>query len=168
MTTSELIEDYARRKRPKLVGYARMIVKNEDDAQDVVQNALLKAFRMADSYLPFASIEAWLMRITRNCALTYCGKPARRREFAHEKLTGAQYELPAPDLAYEEKELIEAALAAIAALPPSLRAVMELIFVRRYTYQEAADELHAPLGTVKVRVFRARARIRELIDGQAA
>ncbi len=142
---------------------AYRLVGNEEDARDVVQEAYLRAYRGLKSFRGEARFTTWLYRITANCASTHLG---RRRRHQHDELPeddGVVDEHPGSDPA----EVAAAALlrdrvsAALAGLPPRLRAVVVLRDVYDLPHDAIASELGISVTAAKVRLHRARRRLRE-------
>ena len=133
------------------------------DAEDLVQDTLVRAFRAIDGF-DGAHPRAWLLTILRN---THINRGRRRRPalFNDGELAQRSLELVGPSAPAAEDvvvgELFEAVVAdALAALPDKHRAVVTLVDIEGLSYQQAADTLGVPRGTVMSRLHRARARIR--------
>jgi RNA polymerase sigma-70 factor, ECF subfamily len=142
---------------------ALRLMANEEDAKDVVQEAYFRAYRGLKRFRGEASFTTWLYRITANCAATHLGKRSRHR---HESLDGEAAELVEnrPDIDPEGRA--EAALlrirvsAALEDLPPRLRAVVVLRDVYDLPHEAIATELGITEAAAKVRLHRARLRLR--------
>ena len=133
------------------------------DAEDLVQDTLVRAFRAIDGF-DGAHPRAWLLTILRN---THINRGRRRRPvlFTDGEQAQRSLELVGPSAPAAEDvvvgELFEAVVAdAWAALPDKHRAVVTLVDIEGLSYQQAADTLGVPRGTVMSRLHRARARIR--------
>jgi RNA polymerase sigma-70 factor (ECF subfamily) len=152
-------------------GLALRLTANEEDAKDVVQEAYLRAYRGLRRFRGDASFTTWLYRITANCATTHLGKRNRHR---HEALEEVEVADTRPDRDPEQQA--EAALlrgrvaAALDALPPRLRAVVVLRDVYDLPHDAIAAELGITEAAAKVRLHRARRRLRDLLaaEGTAA
>jgi RNA polymerase sigma-70 factor (ECF subfamily) len=125
------------------------LLHDETLADDVTQEALVKAYRFLPNYRGESKFSTWLYSITRNCALDELRRAGRR----HELLTQLGHE-PGPQ-ARDHSVRIEVR-EAIAALPLELREAVVLIDMFGTSYSEASTILGVPLGTVKSRVHRAR------------
>jgi len=143
---------------------AMSLTRNRADAEDLVQESLLRAYRAIDSF-DGRYPRAWLLTILRN---TERNRHRRRRpsllndpEIAEER--GPATEADAVERRAEDREFDEAVTAALEELPENFRRVVELVDVDGLTYQEAADVLDVPLGTVMSRLHRARRRIRDVL-----
>lgn len=143
---------------------AMSLTRNRADAEDLVQESLLRAYRAIhtfDGRYP----RAWLLTIVRN---TERNRHRRRRPGLLSDPNIAEERGPAtePDDVEryaEDREFDAAVTASLEELPENFRRVIELVDVDGLTYQEAADLLEVPLGTVMSRLHRARRRIRELL-----
>ncbi|MDQ1437376.1 MAG: polymerase sigma-70 factor, subfamily [Acidimicrobiaceae bacterium] len=136
---------------------------NEEDARDVVQDAYLRAYKGLKKFRGDASFSTWMYRITANCASSYLVKRSRNR---HENLDDETHladerpeidpELRA-DAASERRRLADA----LESLPPDMRAVVVLRDVYDLPHEAIAAELGITEGAAKVRLHRARKRLRE-------
>ena len=136
---------------------------NEEDARDVVQESYLRAFRGLRRFRGDAQFSTWLYRITANCANTHLGRGRRHR---HEELDDdapLRDDRPhyAPEARMESADLRGRLQDAIAELPPKLRAVVLLRDVYDLPHEAIAAELGISETAAKVRLHRARKRLRE-------
>jgi len=141
---------------------ALRLVGNNDDASDVVQEAYLRAYKSIQSFRGDAHFNTWLYRITANCASTYLTKRSRHRHdqlddhsgLASDPATGPEGRSEA---ASDNREMS----AALAQLPASLRAVAVLRDIYDLPHAEIARQLGITEVTAKVRLHRARRKLRE-------
>ena len=138
---------------------ARWLCRSPVEADDIVQDAMLRAFRAFDGFRG-GDIKAWLLAIVRNCWLS-AAVAGRRR--AHANLDDE--ELPALG-ANPEDEAVQAGTrrrldALIAGLPAEFREVLILREMEDLSYREIAEITGAPIGTVMSRLARARTQLRE-------
>ena len=156
-------EDLVRATSSDTYSLARRLVGDEDDARDVVQEVYLRAFRGIRRFRGDAQFSTWLHRITANCAATHLG---RRRRHRHEEL-GDDPAVPDaspahdPELVAESHALRDLLTAELAELPPRLRAVVVLRDVYDLPHEAIATELGISVAAAKVRLHRARKRLRE-------
>ena len=153
---------------------ARWIVGNPTDAEDVVQDACLGAFRGIEGYAG-GNARAWLLTITRNAAFTWLSKNRSATVFSVDDIEEVERKELDCGLPMEGSETPEAALiakadanrleAAIAQLPVPFREALVLRDVQGLDYREIAQVIKVPIGTVMSRLARARSR---LIAGIAA
>jgi len=139
---------------------ARYLLRDEHDAQDAVQDAVLRALRYFEGYRD-GDARAWLLAIVRNCCLTWLRKDRARRSavpLVEQAAAEAIGPRPADALAIERSD--RAALERIvAALPTEFREVIVLREVEGLSYREISDVVGAPIGTVMSRLARARKRL---------
>lgn len=155
-------EEIVRRTHADTYSLARRLVSDPDDARDVVQEAYLRAFRSIRKFRGDAQFTTWLHRITANCAATHLG---RRRRHRHEELDEEvavtdQNPERDPAASADVTLLRERLEAAIADLPPRLRAVVVLRDVYDLGHAEIAAELGISESAAKVRLHRARRKLR--------
>jgi RNA polymerase sigma-70 factor, ECF subfamily len=133
------------------------------DAEDLVQETYLKAFRAAESFKPGTNLRAWLFTILHNTALNRVRDRAREALAVDSDLVERAAELPRGSGAPETPEtlLLRDALtpeiqAAVDALPPAFREAVWLRDVEEFSYNEIAEMLSIPVGTVMSRISRGR------------
>lgn len=165
----ELIED----QQEKIYNLSYRMVGNQEDAMDLTQEALLKAFRSLKSFRFQAKFSTWLYRIATNLCLDEIRK-ARRRPLEHsldqpvETEDGAiGRELPAswgnPEEHYERSESQRAVQKALLHLPPEQRLLLVMRDLQDCSYQDIADRMGWPLGTVKSGIYRARQALKQVL-----
>jgi RNA polymerase sigma-70 factor (ECF subfamily) len=153
-------EQLVDRHRPVVVRVAARIVGSED-AEDVSQDAFLRAFHRLDRFRGDAPFRAWLLRITHNAALDHLARrrpePVDPQEFDASEPSASRP--PAERL--ELRERIERLERKLHGLSAQHRTVLVLRDAEGMSYEEIADITDSPLGTVKGRLHRAR---REFVD----
>jgi RNA polymerase sigma-70 factor (ECF subfamily) len=149
---------------------ALRLTANEEDAKDVVQEAYLRAYRGLKRFRGDASFTTWLYRITANCASTHLSKRSRHR---HETLDAEVADIGDtrpdvdPEIRAEGTLLRERVSTALADLPPTLRSVVVLRDVYDLSHEAIAAELGISEAAAKVRLHRARLRLRsQLFPGR--
>ena len=150
----------------RLVNFTRALVSDEADAEDVAQEAFVRAYRGLPGFRGGSSFKTWLYQIAANTARTHL---ARRRD-RPEQAAGDPAATPEAFGRPNTGENIEAAVIqrdridrALQALPEDLRVAVVLRDVEGLGYAEIARTLDVPLGTVESRIFRGRARLRAII-----
>jgi len=139
---------------------ARYLLRDEHDAQDAVQDAVLRALRYFDSYRD-GDARAWLLAIVRNCSLTWQRGHSSDRftvPFSDE-VAAAVVETRPTDASAIEASDRDAVNRAVAALPAEFREVIVLREVEELSYKEISDVVGVPIGTVMSRLARARKRL---------
>lgn len=155
-------EELVNRTHARTYTLALRLTANEEDARDVTQEAYLRAYRGLRNYRGDAEFTTWLYRITANCASTFVNS---RRRHRHDPLPeGADPIDPHPDADVEgragQAELRDRIGDAVAALPPRLRAVVVLRDVYDLPHEAIAAELGISVSAAKVRLHRARQKLR--------
>jgi len=144
---------------PNLRRYARSLARDADEADDVVQDALVAALDKIHQFEPGTNLRAWLFTITRNTFITH---RRRRRIRTHLPLDDETLDLQAPPA--QEARIAQSHLAAAyERLPRPQREVLALVVFESMSYEQAAAILAVAVGTVRSRLSRARAGLRAAI-----
>jgi RNA polymerase sigma-70 factor (ECF subfamily) len=162
------LETLMRRHNRTLYRTARAILRDDAEAEDVVQEAYLKAYGALGSFRAESKLSTWLVRITANEALMRRRKTARAAVVVpmDAASAGEQWEEPMSDEAGPERnalggEMRQLLEKRIDALPDGYRAVFVLRALEELTVEETAVALDIPEATVRTRYFRARGLLRE-------
>ena len=165
----EVFAGHARQCLPQLYWIARRLTSQQADAEDLVHDTYLKAFQAADRVRLDSAEDcrAWLTRILVNTFRDQCRE--RKRSplvLAAGAGMGDLIELPpspepGPAERVEGKRFAEAAQAAMLDLPPELRLIVALFLVDGLTYEQIAERMAVPVGTVMSRLWRARRLLRQ-------
>ena len=144
---------------PSMRAFAISLTGNVDQADDLVQEAMVRGLAYIDQFQPGTNIEAWLFTILRNQFYTGYRKRRRETEDPDGVLAGKLAVIPNQDarLDYEDMRT------ALASLAPRQREAILLIGAEGLTYEEAARVCKTSIGTIKSRVNRARTRLAELL-----
>lgn len=156
-------EEIARDHGRFLYTVAYRLTGNDDDAQDLVQDVLLRVRKGLESYRP-GSMEGWLSRITTNAFLDDLRRRRRRPlDLLPEDPERVIPPSPSADEDLESQALPEDVQAALRRLPPEYRSAVVLSDVVGLTYQEISEALAVPVGTVRSRLHRGRALLRDAL-----
>jgi len=139
-------------------------VRDAEEARDVAQEAFFKAFRSLKTFRPEAKFSTWIFSITYHAC---CDRLARRKRYSNEELPDRADPGSGPEqeaIAGEEARRLRAA---IARLPEKYRSVITLYHLQGRQYEEIAQVLEIPIGTVKTHLFRAKEQLRRMLN-QAA
>ena len=169
----DLFEVLVRRYQSRVLAHVGRMVGNRDDALDLSQEIFLKVFGALDRYNPAYKFSTWLFRIAGNAAIDHLRKRRPRTvplevQDSDGRMSPVEYKSLDLD-PYGELRNLErggAIARAIAALPAEFR---ELITLRHFTglsYEEIAEIKEMPLGTVKNKLFRARAVLKDRLSGE--
>jgi RNA polymerase sigma-70 factor (ECF subfamily) len=153
-------EEVARKYGRFLYNVAYRLTGNDDDAQDLVQEVLLRVRRGLESYRP-GSMEGWLSRITTNAFLDDTRRRRRRPlELLPEEPDRVVSPARSADADFEAEVLSEDVQDALRELPADYRSAVVLSDVVGLSYQEISEALSVPIGTVRSRLHRGRAILR--------
>jgi len=173
MSEDEFLEEHAR----LVYNLSLRLTGNPADAEDLAQDALLRALKALPSFRGDASVSTWVYRITVNTWKNRVRSEKRRKlwkmlpldrlfggsddedERSEERIPAADE--PAPDAELETEETKDAVQKALMTLDEESRAVIVLRDLKDLSYQEISETLDLPVGTVKSRISRARAALKE-------
>src|SRR5436190_4591815 len=159
-----LVEKYQR----KLARLVSRLVRDPGEAEDVTQEAFIKAYRALPSFRGDSAFYTWLYRIGINTAKNYLVATGRRAptstevdaEEAEGFESGEQLrDINTPESLLLSKEIATTVNAAIESLPEELRSAIQLRELEGMSYEEIAKLMDCPIGTVRSRIFRAREAI---------
>ncbi|MCE4226591.1 sigma-70 family RNA polymerase sigma factor [Methylobacterium sp. C25] len=152
---------------PALRRYAVSLLRDRSDADDLVQDTLELAITRWHQRRDDGSVRSWLFAIVHNLAISRL-RQRRRRGGSHLPIDDAQEAVlampPRQEAGLQHRDLVRA----IDALPEDQRSVLLLVTVEGLSYAETAEVLGIPTGTVMSRLSRARDRMIQLMDGEAA
>lgn len=159
-TWDEVVERHSTR----VYRLAYRLTGNVHDAEDLTQDVFVRVFRSLHTYRP-GTFEGWLHRITTN---VFLDKMRRKQRIRFDALTDEwAARLPSrgagPELAFEQSHLDADIQAALDALAPQFRAAVVLCDIEGLSYEEIADILDVKLGTVRSRIHRGRAQLRDAL-----
>jgi RNA polymerase sigma-70 factor (ECF subfamily) len=160
-----------------LYSMALKITRNDDNAQDLVQETVLRAYRFFDKFKPGTNCKAWLYRIMKNTFINNYRREQRRpsevefdaiEEIRESKVDVDNVYMLNPEQRYANSVLQGDVARAFDQLPEDYREALTLSLVEGYSYKEIADLMDCPIGTVMSRLHRARKRIQQYLLGHAA
>lgn len=147
---------------------ARWMVRNHHDAEDIAQEALVKAFRSSHTFRG-ADARPWLLAIVRNSALNFLSRNARERNRPEPDLADLADSAPDPETLLAQDRRRGMVRSAVARLPVEFREALLLREMEGLSYKQIASVLNVPMGTVMSRLSRARAiLVQELIVNKEA
>lgn len=149
-----------------LYNFACWLCRDRDEASDVVQESFAKALKAFRSFQAGTNFRAWMFTIVRNTFLTSRTALERRQTVQEddEQFTEAEAVSDTPETLLMRKVDTELVQDAIASLSPQFKEVVLLVDIEEMKYQEVAEALGIPIGTVMSRLARARKQIRDHIN----
>lgn len=154
---SLLVERYDR----AVYHLAYRTLHNVEEARDATQEAFFKAYRSLRTFKPGAKFSTWIFAIAYHAC---CDRLARNKRYSNEEMPDKADPAPGPEreaIALDEARRLRAA---IDSLPEKYRTVITLYHLQGKQYEEIADVLGLPLGTVKTHLFRAKEQLRKLLS----
>jgi len=163
------------RYRGPIYNLCYRMTRNAEDARDLGQEIFIKVFSLLDRFDENFAFSSWLFRIGTN----HCIDHLRRNRLRFMSLDGAvgpdgeEFELqlpdagPEPDAVLQRKEAMARLEEVIDELPPHYKAITLLRHHQQMSYEEIAEVLQLPLGTVKARIHRARAQIQQMLAARS-
>jgi RNA polymerase sigma-70 factor (ECF subfamily) len=173
MNTAETFQELVLSHLDALYAYARLIARKPDEAEDLLQEALLRGFEHFDGFDVSLSFKPWMFTILKRAYIDRCrrrrtreGTAAAFEAWAALVPVGALHATPViPDDVLLRRETLEQVRTAIGRLPAPFREVVELRDVAGLSYEQIAAVTRRPVGTVMSRLSRARALLREYLVG---
>ena len=147
---------------------AYLVTRDEQEAADAVQDAFLRAYRALGSFKLGQPFRPWLMRIVTNLALNRVEATQRRtrmtERYTQEVIVSADN--PSPERELAKREQSERLLQAVGQLTPAEQTLISLRYFLELPENEVAEALNVPKGTIKSRLHRTLARLREIISSE--
>src|SRR5436190_5073347 len=157
------------------------MVANRDEARELTQEAFTKGLEKLSSFRGDAAPYTWLFRIAINLSISHLRKERHHRTYSIDAPGGngrggedqasgllermSRFRSETPDASVERRETQQQVLAALGRIDPEYRAILVMRDIEGFDYQQMADVLGLPLGTLKSRLFRARLSLREELKG---
>jgi RNA polymerase sigma-70 factor (ECF subfamily) len=166
--SAELFEELAMPLFDSLYNFAHWLTQNREEAEDIVQETYLKALKGFGSFQLGTNFRAWIYRILRNSFLTSRSglRVSRTVPLETEEAPIVVAALETPESILLERATQDRVQTAIKDLPVNFREVLLLCDVEEMSYQEAAETISVPIGTVMSRLSRARKALRQALEEQ--
>lgn len=165
---SEAFGDLVLRYQDRLYSSVYMMVSSPEDARDLTQEAFVHAFRRLDSFRGDSAFYTWLFRIAVNATISFRRKAARRKTYSVESVREASGNEPIdgnsdtrPSSRMETEEQQRLVRAALEELSEEFRTAIVLTEIEGLSYEDAAEAVGCPIGTIRSRIHRARNELRE-------
>jgi RNA polymerase sigma-70 factor (ECF subfamily) len=169
-------ESIVRMYRRKVFNVAYKFVGSHDQAEDLTQDVFLKLFKSLDTFDRRANFQTWLISVSRNLCIDHYRAVRKERETINRDVDPADHPPISTDIRadvrLEQRDRVQLLRRALDKLAPTLRTAVMLRDIQEFSYQEIAQTLHLPEGTVKSRINRGRTelarQIQKLRDQQDA
>ncbi len=164
-------ENLVREHRKAIYSSSLRLTRDPDEAEDLMQEALLRAFRAFHQFRKGTNFKAWILKIVLNTYINSYRK--QKRAPAIDSMDGENFDqersavmadTSSPEQLAMDARLSEEMKAAIDSLPEQFRTTLWLCEVEGLSYEEAADVMKVPLGTVRSRLSRARTMMKEKLE----
>ncbi len=158
----EIFIDLVKNHATRLHRFIIRQIGNCPDAEDLAQQAFLEAARSYDTFRGESQLSTWLYGIALNLVRNYLSRaPECRYYFVNEDvlIDRASHD-PAPDFVAEQNQTMSMLQSTLEELPAHMREILLMMGLNGYTYEEAADRVGVPVGTIRSRLSRARAELR--------
>jgi len=156
-------EQIVRQYWRKVFNVAYKFVGKHDEAEDLTQDIFFKIFKSLDTFDRRANFQTWLISISRNLCIDHYRSVRKERETVDREVDAADLAPatpePGPVAALEQRDRVALLKQAMSALPESLRTAVLMRDIQELSYQEIADRLRLPEGTVKSRINRGRTEL---------
>ena len=147
----------------KVFNIAYKFTGKHDEAEDLTQDVFLKIFKSLDTFDRRANFQTWLVSVSRNLCIDHYRSVRKERETIDRDVDAGQLtpaaQTVSPIAALEQADRVTLLKKALAYLPPTLRSAVLLRDIQELSYQEIADRLDLPEGTVKSRINRGRTEL---------
>jgi RNA polymerase sigma-70 factor (ECF subfamily) len=169
-------EEIVRQHRRKVFNIAYKFTGKHDEAEDLTQEIFLKIFKSLHTFDRRANFQTWLVSVSRNLCIDHYRSVRKERETIDRDVDAGALtpaaSTPSALAELEQRGRVELLRRALVELPPSLRSAVMLRDIKELSYQEIADKLQLPEGTVKSRINRGRnelarqiQRLRDELEG---
>jgi RNA polymerase sigma-70 factor, ECF subfamily len=156
-------EEIVRQHRRKVFNIAYKFTGRHDEAEDLTQDIFLKIFKSLHTFDRRANFQTWLVSVSRNLCIDHYRSVRKERETIDRGVDASELSPatpePGPIAALEQRDRVMLLRQAMSALPETLRTAVLLRDIQELSYQEIADKLRLPEGTVKSRINRGRTEL---------
>lgn len=156
-TAEAAFEEIYNRNSTKIYTYCKRILNDGVLAEDIFQETFSKFYQSLEKGKPMTNLNGYLLRIARNLCLN------EKEKKCHKGVTLEEFKFPINDNTYENKELKDIINAAIDALQDNYREVIILKEQMDLSYKEIAEIMNTPLSVIRIRIFRAKNKLKEIL-----
>ena len=169
--SARAFETLMEKHEAKMYAVALRMCANREDAQDCLQDAMLRIYKALPSFQGKSSFSTWAYRITMNTCLDELRRKKTRQASSLDSLLDMGWspadEENTPERHSDQAELRRDISRALQTLPEDMRSAVILRDVQGFSYEEIAEILSVNVGTIKSRISRGREKLREILSGQA-
>lgn len=162
-TSQEAFRELISENKKRLYWHIRNMVKNHDDADDILQNTFIKVFRNINQFKGDSKLYSWMYRIATNEAITFLNKKARRLQITSEELQNQIIDNLESDVYFDGSEIKLKLQKAIASLPDKQQQVFNMKYFEELKYREMAEILDTSEGALKASYHIASKKIEEFL-----
>lgn len=152
------------RYEQKLLRYGKKFLLEKDNIEDVIQEVFIKTYQSIQSYDANQPFSPWIYRIAHNTFINYVKKRQRGPLYLFDFDTLIAHPVAEPDRTSEEKEMKVVVEKGLTQLSPAYREIMVLYYLEGLGYKEIAEILQIPIGTVGIRLKRAKEALKKVYD----
>lgn len=152
------------RYHSRLYNFVRSMVRNDELAEDITQESFVKAYFSLSKLQNAGSFKSWLFRIANNNTLDYLRKKRPQMVDVDESVHETYIDDHTPEDAAVARARSNHIREALNKLKPDQRSILIMCDLQGFSYQEIAEALHIPFGTVQSRIFYARKKLKDLLD----
>ena len=156
----KILEPY----KNKMFRYAYSIIGNRFEAEDIVQESLIKIWKKKDKFAEIDNKEAWAITIVRNLAIDKVRARKKKKTNDIDEYFHISDNAPSPHIRLEQKEAVRKVAEIMDTLQEAQKEIITLRDIEGYTYQEIADIMELKVDQVKVYLFRARKILRDKLS----
>lgn len=161
-------EHIVRETYAEMYGLAYRLLGNEDDARDVLQEAYVRVHKSLRKFRGDAAFTTWLYRITANAAYTFMRKRQKHRHDQIDRIDEPESAAPLPEEVSQNSDLRDELKELLLDLPPDQRVVVVMKDIYDLPHEAIAEELGISVTAAKVRLHRARKRLRAVLESKGA
>ena len=158
----EAFSELVRRHQNLVYNVSYRFMRDSAQAEDMAQEAFLKAYRLLHGFRGDCSFTTWMYRVTSSVCLTELSRRKRRGEVEMPRETGDN--LATTEMAPEETDLKEQIRRCVTYLSDRYATIITLYYLNGSSYDEIAQVMDVPLGTLKTWMFRARKQLRRIVE----
>lgn len=157
---TDAFSELVRRHQHIVYNVSYRYMRDQALAEDMAQDAFLKAFRLLKGFRGDCSFSTWMYRVTCSVCLTELNRRKRRGEVELLPAHGGE----APDASLDSADLPDHIRRCVGLLPDHYAQVITLYYLKGVNYDEIADVMSIPMGTLKTWMFRARKQLRKIVE----